>query len=90
MRRFTTPQLNTYLLLADAITRARARGQVVACVDEPAVWDDDHTPVSLCRWCPVLDECRDYAATGAVRHGILAGRLMDAQPAGRGAKQAAA
>lgn len=69
-------QQQTYLDLCDGIDSATQSGWSVPCLADPMRWDSELTPPAVCRWCPVLDLCRTYAETGAVREGIMAGQVM--------------
>ncbi|MES6240805.1 transcriptional regulator, partial [Cutibacterium acnes] len=44
------------------------------CTDDPPSWDKESMNPAACDGCPVFELCAVYAATGAVRHGIIAGR----------------
>lgn len=69
----TEDQATTQVRLSRGIDRALERGQRVPCLEEPETWDSETTPVKVCAGCPVLDLCSEYALTGAVSEGIIAG-----------------
>lgn len=79
----TPPQALAHERLTRAISNALGEGQRVPCVEDPTAWDE-LTSAWFCIRCPVLSSCSAYADTGAVEHGILAGRRMT--PAQRGAR----
>ena len=73
---FTPLQAVTHRLLTYAIADARDEGLAVPCVTDPATWDRANTDPSLCAGCPVMRQCETYANTGAVEHGVIAGRRV--------------
>lgn len=77
---FTPVQAATHRVLAYAIANARDHGLDVPCLADPVTWDQAATDPQVCAGCPVLRQCAIYANTGAVEHGIIAGRR--AQPRG--------
>lgn len=72
--RLTRDQVRAQMRLFTAISTAQQNGLDVPCTDDPAAWDKESTDPAACDGCPVIDLCAAYAATGAVRHGIIAGR----------------
>lgn len=61
------------------ISDALAQGLEVPCVGQYEKFDQaDQDAAQECLGCPVLAVCRIYAETGAVRHGIIGGRLAGA------------
>ena len=72
---FTPPQALAHQRLTRAIGNALGEGERVPCVEDPTAWDE-LTSAWFCIRCPVLSSCAAYADTGAVEHGILAGRRM--------------
>lgn len=74
----TDTQARALVTLAQTIRDAVDDGQQVPCVTNPRDWDEPLSPPSLCDPCPleVLNACKAYADTGAVKHGIVAGRRM--------------
>ena len=72
---FTPPQALAHERLTRAIGNALGAGERVPCVEDPTAWDE-LTSAWFCLRCPVLTTCSAYADTGAVEHGILAGRRM--------------
>jgi len=92
----TDAQAVAQMRLADRIQDLRAQGATVACVEDPAAWDSERTPVKVCRGCPALEMCTDYAMTGAVTEGVIAGmwastliRALKAEDANRKRHEAA-
>ena len=73
---FTPEQAFAHLVLTHAIRVAVDTGLKVPCQSDPDPWDDPNGSPSLCNGCPVLGRCSAYADTGAVEHGVLAGRIM--------------
>ena len=73
---FTSVQALAHQLLSYAIRDALDAGQLVPCQDNPAEWDDPGSAPTICAGCPVLSQCALYADTGAVQHGIIAGRRI--------------
>lgn len=69
----TEDQATTQVRLSRGIDRALGKGQHIPCLEEPETWDSEATPVKVCAGCPVLDLCSEYALTGAVSEGIIAG-----------------
>ena len=72
---FTPLQALAHAVLSCAIRDAVDTGQQVPCLDNPARWDVAKDP-SICAGCPVMRQCTAYADTGAVEHGIIAGRRI--------------
>lgn len=75
LTQFTPTQALAHQRLSRAISTALHVGDRVPCVEDPTAWDE-LTSAWYCLRCPVLDSCSTYADTGAVEHGILAGRRM--------------
>lgn len=75
LTQFTPPQALAHQRLSRAISTALGAGERVPCVEDPTAWDE-LTSAWFCIRCPVLSSCSAYADTGAVEHGILAGRRM--------------
>jgi hypothetical protein len=75
--------------LSEAIRQAVDTGLQVPCQSDPSRWDDPSGPLTLCDGCPVLDSCAAYADTGAVEHGVMAGRHLTPSRARGGARTAA-
>lgn len=73
---FTSVQALTHQLLSHAIRDALDGGLLVPCQDNPAEWDDPSSDPGICEGCPVLGQCARYADTGAVTHGVIAGRRI--------------
>ena len=73
----------------EAIREAVDSGLQVPCQSDPSRWDDPYGPLTLCDGCPVLDSCAAYADTGAVKHGVMAGRHLTPSRARGGARTAA-
>ena len=73
---FTSVQALTHQLLSFAIRDALDGGRSVPCQDNPAEWDDPASAPTICAGCPVLEQCARYADTGAVTHGVIAGRRI--------------
>ena len=73
---FTPVQALAHRILTHAIRRALDQGETVPCQSNPAPWDDAQAQPSLCDGCPVIAQCSRYADTGAVEHGVIAGRKM--------------
>lgn len=69
-------QALAHLILSEAIQEAGDRGLRVPCQRDPARWDDPHGSPQWCDGCPVISSCAAYADTGAVEHGIMAGRRL--------------
>ena len=82
---FTPPQALAHQRLSRAIGTALDAGERVPCVEDPTAWDELTSPW-FCLRCPVLSTCTAYADTGAVQHGILAGRRMTTRPRQRAAR----
>lgn len=73
----TPDQAAAQVVLTCAIRAALDGGRRVPCQQGPATWwDDPYGPPSLCDGCPVLRQCGAYADTGAVEHGVIAGRRL--------------
>ena len=70
----TPDQVRAQLRLFTAISAAQQDGLAVPCTDDPPSWDKESMDPAACDGCPVFELCAVYAATGAVRHGIIAGR----------------
>ncbi|BDE68783.1 hypothetical protein TPCU411_p230 (plasmid) [Cutibacterium acnes] len=70
----TPDQVRAQLRLFTAIATAQQDGLAVPCTDDPPSWDKESMNPAACDGCPVFELCAVYAATGAVRHGIIAGR----------------
>ena len=77
---FTSVQALTHQLLSYAIRDALDAGQLVPCQDNPAEWDDPSSDPGICAGCPVMGQCARYADTGAVKHGVIAGRRIYRRP----------
>jgi len=77
---FTSDQALAHQLLSYAIRDALDAGQLVPCQDNPAEWDDPGSDPGICAGCPVLGRCARYADTGAVKHGVIAGRRIYRRP----------
>ena len=73
---FTPPQAVAHLVLTHAIRSALDTGQRVPCQANPDPWDDPNGSPALCNGCPVIRQCSAYADTGAVEHGVIAGRRI--------------
>ena len=69
----TREQVRAQLQLFTAISAVQQDGLVVPCTDDPPSWDKESMNPAACNGCPVFKLCTVYAATGAVRHGIIAG-----------------
>lgn len=80
---FTPLQALAHAILSCAIRDAVDTGHQVPCLDDPARWDVATDP-SICAGCPVMRQCEDYAATGAVEHGIIAGLRIRRRRGGHG------
>lgn len=77
IRLLTPDQAVAQVVLTCAIRVALDSGRRVPCQQEPATWwDDPYGLPSLCDGCPVLRQCEAYADTGAVEHGVIAGRRL--------------
>lgn len=75
----TGDQARAQLALTTRINTALAADQQVPCVGDWRHFDTETSdPVRACAGCPVIAACRRYADTGAVRSGIIAGRLAGA------------
>jgi hypothetical protein len=72
----TSQQALAHAILNKAIRKAVDGGQRVPCLSDPSRWDDPYGPLALCDGCPVLTSCAAYADTGAVEHGVMAGRHL--------------
>ena len=70
----TREQVRAQLRLFTAIATAQQDGLAVPCTADPSSWDTESMDPAACHGCPVFELCTVYAATGAVRHGIIAGR----------------
>lgn len=82
----TADQARAKTVLDDRIDRALGLGLVVPCIGDYDRFDHQTCdPAAACAGCPVLGSCRRYADTGAVRHGIIAGRLASTTPVDRAA-----
>ncbi len=77
---FTSVQALAHQLLSSAIRDALDAGLLVPCQDNPAEWDDPASAPTICAGCPVLGQCARYADTGAVTHGVIAGRRIVRRP----------
>ena len=77
---FTSVQAFAHQLLSCAIRDALDAGQSVPCQDNPAEWDDPASAPTICAGCPVMGQCARYADTGAVKHGVIAGRRLYRRP----------
>lgn len=78
----TEEQIGAQIALYRAINDTVDAGLTVPCTDDIVAWDDATSSPDLCTGCPVLEVCTTYAQSGAVRHGIVAGRRMTGAPAG--------
>ncbi len=76
---FTPEQAYAHLVLTHAIRAAVDTGLRVPCQTNPDPWDNPNGSPSLCAGCPVLRQCAAYADTGAIEHGVIAGRVMSTQ-----------
>lgn len=75
----TGDQARAQLALTTRINTALAVGLEVPCVGDWQHFDEETLdPALACAGCPVMTACRRYADTGAVRSGIIAGRLAGA------------
>lgn len=74
----TEEQAVAQIRLARAIGVAVDGGLPVPCQSDPELWDDPTGSPTYCDGCEVLAFCRTYADTGAVQHGIMAGRRLSA------------
>lgn len=72
---FTPLQALAHAVLSCAIRDAVDTGQQVPCLGNPIRWDVA-TDASICTGCPVMRQCAAYADTGAVEHGVIAGRRI--------------
>lgn len=72
----TGQQALAHAALSEAIQEAGESGLRVPCQRDPSRWDDPYGSPALCDGCPVLDSCAAYADTGAVEHGVMAGRHL--------------
>lgn len=72
----TGQQALAHAILSEAIQEAVDGGLGVPCQRDPARWDDPYGSPRWCDGCPVLSSCAAYADTGAVEHGIMAGRRL--------------
>jgi hypothetical protein len=80
----TDDQARARLALTTRINTALAAGQQVPCVGDWRHFDTETSdPVQACAGCPVIAACRRYADTGAVRWGIIAGRLASPSASGQ-------
>lgn len=86
--KLTGQQALAQATLNGAIREAVDSGLRVPCQTKPSRWDDPYGSPTLCAGCPVLDSCAAYADTGAVEHGVMAGRHLTPSR-GRGARSAA-
>jgi hypothetical protein len=77
---FTSLQAFAHQLLTHAIREALDSGRSVPCQSNPAKWDDSSNDPAICHGCPVLRLCSAYADTGAVEHGVIAGRRIHSRP----------
>ena len=77
---FTAVQAFAHQLLTHAIREALDSGQRVPCQVSPTQWDDSTSDPAICEGCPVMRQCARYADTGAVEHGVIAGRRIHHQP----------
>ena len=77
---FTAVQAFAHQLLTHAIREALDSGRSVPCQDSPLEWDDSSSDPAICAGCPVLRQCARYADTGAVEHGVIAGRRIHRRP----------
>ena len=77
---FTSVQALAHQLLTHAIREALDSGQHVPCQDDPTEWDDPNSDPGICAGCPVMGQCARYADTGAVKHGVIAGRRIHRRP----------
>jgi hypothetical protein len=77
---FTPLQAFTHQLLTHAIREALDSGRGVPCQSNPAQWDDSNNDPAICDGCPVIRLCSAYADTGAVEHGVIAGRRILGRP----------
>jgi len=73
---FTPVQAFAHQVLTHAIREALDSGQRVPCQVNPTPWDDSTNDPAICEGCPVMRQCAGYADTGAVEHGVIAGRRM--------------
>jgi hypothetical protein len=73
---FTSVQALAHQVLSYAIRDALDAGHSVPCQDNPAEWDDPASAPTICNGCPVMGPCARYADTGAVKHGVIAGRRI--------------
>lgn len=71
----TMEQANAQERLVAQISALRRKGVTVACAQDPKAWDSEATPVKVCVGCPALELCTQYAMTGAVTEGVIAGML---------------
>ena len=72
----TGQQALAHAILNAAIREAVDSGLRVPCQSDPSRWDDPYGSLALCEGCPVLRSCAAYADTGAVEHGVMAGRHL--------------
>lgn len=77
---FTSVQALAHQLLTYAIREALDSGQRVPCQQDPTEWDDSTSDPLICAGCPVIQQCAGYADTGAVEHGVIAGRRIRHRP----------
>lgn len=74
--RLSPTQETAQIRLFHAIRRAVDAGLTVPCQADPERFDDPCGSPAWCNGCPVFKICGAYADTGAVQHGILAGRQL--------------
>lgn len=73
--RFTDEQAILHARLSRRIAKTYTAGGAIACVEDPEAFDRPHAkPAVMCEGCPVLTTCQEFAATRAVRWGVMAGR----------------
>ena len=77
---FTSVQALAHQLLSYAIRDALDAGQSVPCQDESGRVGRPSSDPAICAGCPVMGQCARYADTGAVKHGVIAGRRIYRRP----------